>query len=422
MRAAHDLLHPPHPIRGAVTSLSIHPSGRLALSVSADSSLRLWDLTKGRPAFTTKLPSPAACVRWSEDGALYALLFSGSVTVHDGGTGAQRVELRAPAGVRLLDCVVYSVGAATLIAAGCEGGDLRVWDARGSWCAVLATGHARRVRCVSYVDAVVAGAGAGAGDSGPSHDVHPLSKLAALATAPSVLSCDGPFLATVDSECVVKLWPVAALMPPGGGVQGRAQGAEVLLQGVAPAVTLTAGSGARATALATTRLRVREASEMAGHAAPPPGEAAGAGRQAKVGAPAAAPKPGKATGAKRARAEEEGAEGGAKRSGSAPAAAAASGAAASAAATAPIKRKALPADSEEAASARAASAAASAFSGGGFKVKTKAKHAQVLRPPSPPAPEGEREGAGDDRGGAAAAQAVSAPPLRKKKGVRFSLE
>ncbi|PSN57715.1 p21-activated protein kinase-interacting 1-like protein [Blattella germanica] len=40
---------------GAVTHLSVHPSGKLALSVGADSTLRTWNLVKGRQAYATNL-------------------------------------------------------------------------------------------------------------------------------------------------------------------------------------------------------------------------------------------------------------------------------------------------------------------------------------------------------------------------------
>jgi len=37
----------------AVSFLAVHPSGKLALSVGKDKTLRTWNLVKGRPAYTT---------------------------------------------------------------------------------------------------------------------------------------------------------------------------------------------------------------------------------------------------------------------------------------------------------------------------------------------------------------------------------
>jgi WD40 repeat protein len=41
--------------RGRINSLSVHPSGRLLLSVGKDKTLRTWNLIKGRSAFITNL-------------------------------------------------------------------------------------------------------------------------------------------------------------------------------------------------------------------------------------------------------------------------------------------------------------------------------------------------------------------------------
>jgi WD40 repeat protein len=42
----------------AVVSIAVHPSGKLMLSLAEDRTLRLWDLTRARAAFTTRLPLP----------------------------------------------------------------------------------------------------------------------------------------------------------------------------------------------------------------------------------------------------------------------------------------------------------------------------------------------------------------------------
>jgi protein MAK11 len=42
-------------IKTACTSFAIHPSGRLALSISADKKLKCWDLVKAINAFTAVL-------------------------------------------------------------------------------------------------------------------------------------------------------------------------------------------------------------------------------------------------------------------------------------------------------------------------------------------------------------------------------
>lgn len=60
--------------RKEVNSIALHPSGRLALSVSQDSSLRLWNLVKGKSAHESTLKQPAEQVAFSPDGGSYALV------------------------------------------------------------------------------------------------------------------------------------------------------------------------------------------------------------------------------------------------------------------------------------------------------------------------------------------------------------
>ena len=45
--------------KGAVNALAAHASGRLALSVGRDKTLRMWDLTEGRMSFIVKLKREA---------------------------------------------------------------------------------------------------------------------------------------------------------------------------------------------------------------------------------------------------------------------------------------------------------------------------------------------------------------------------
>ncbi|KAK9797441.1 hypothetical protein WJX73_004949 [Symbiochloris irregularis] len=46
----------------AVTGLAVHNSGRIALSTSQDSHMRMWNLVKGKPQHKKKLAAPASAV------------------------------------------------------------------------------------------------------------------------------------------------------------------------------------------------------------------------------------------------------------------------------------------------------------------------------------------------------------------------
>ncbi|KIP01517.1 hypothetical protein PHLGIDRAFT_112996, partial [Phlebiopsis gigantea 11061_1 CR5-6] len=59
--------------KGRVNSVAVHPSGKLALSVGKDRTLRMWDLMRGRGSASTKLGKEAELVRWNSDGSLFVV-------------------------------------------------------------------------------------------------------------------------------------------------------------------------------------------------------------------------------------------------------------------------------------------------------------------------------------------------------------
>ena len=66
-----------------VSDLTIHPSGRICLSVGRDSQLNMYDLLKGRRSFTTKLQNEGSLIRFSpEEGLFYSLCEENNVVVH----------------------------------------------------------------------------------------------------------------------------------------------------------------------------------------------------------------------------------------------------------------------------------------------------------------------------------------------------
>ena len=53
-----------HWCRGTVNSVAVHPSGKLALTVGQDKSLRTWNLVDGRPAFVSNIKEGEALCWW----------------------------------------------------------------------------------------------------------------------------------------------------------------------------------------------------------------------------------------------------------------------------------------------------------------------------------------------------------------------
>ncbi|XP_033737166.1 p21-activated protein kinase-interacting protein 1-like [Pecten maximus] len=67
----------------AVNYISIHPSGRLALSVGRDKTLRTWNLITGRSAYTTNIKQEASQVVWSPSGNHYAVVFFTRIDIYN---------------------------------------------------------------------------------------------------------------------------------------------------------------------------------------------------------------------------------------------------------------------------------------------------------------------------------------------------
>ncbi|XP_025747049.1 p21-activated protein kinase-interacting protein 1 [Callorhinus ursinus] len=68
--------------KGHVTFLSIHPSGKLALSVGTDKTLRTWNLVEGRSAFIKNIKQNAHIVEWSPRGEKYIVVILNKIDVY----------------------------------------------------------------------------------------------------------------------------------------------------------------------------------------------------------------------------------------------------------------------------------------------------------------------------------------------------
>nr|XP_024104853.1 p21-activated protein kinase-interacting protein 1 isoform X3 [Pongo abelii]XP_054346055.1 p21-activated protein kinase-interacting protein 1 isoform X3 [Pongo pygmaeus] len=68
--------------KGQVTFLSIHPSGKLALSVGTDKTLRTWNLVEGRSAFIKNIKQNAHIVEWSPRGEQYVVIIQNKIDIY----------------------------------------------------------------------------------------------------------------------------------------------------------------------------------------------------------------------------------------------------------------------------------------------------------------------------------------------------
>ena len=110
--------------KGAVHSIAVHPTGRVALSVAADKKLMLWNLTTAKCNYTVALAEPAWLIGWSADGELYAHDTRNAVLVYALRTSALKFSLPHPTSPPL-SFAFLSDG---LIATGDHAGTLRLWS------------------------------------------------------------------------------------------------------------------------------------------------------------------------------------------------------------------------------------------------------------------------------------------------------
>ncbi|XP_046460278.1 p21-activated protein kinase-interacting protein 1-like [Daphnia pulex] len=68
---------------GGVTAISIHPSGKLALTVGKDRAMKTWNLIKGRTAYVTNIKAVADSVKWSPEGTVWAVSINNVVNIYE---------------------------------------------------------------------------------------------------------------------------------------------------------------------------------------------------------------------------------------------------------------------------------------------------------------------------------------------------
>ncbi|TCD68009.1 hypothetical protein EIP91_011620 [Steccherinum ochraceum] len=68
--------------KGRVNSVAVHPSGKVALSVGKDRTLRMWDLMRGKGVASTKLGKEGETARWSTDGSLFVVQTQSTLDIY----------------------------------------------------------------------------------------------------------------------------------------------------------------------------------------------------------------------------------------------------------------------------------------------------------------------------------------------------
>ncbi|GLB41620.1 putative WD domain, G-beta repeat [Lyophyllum shimeji] len=138
--------------KGRVNAVAVHPSGKVALSVGRDKTLRMWDLMRGKGCASTKLGKEGEIVRWSTDGSLFAVQAGSTIDVYT--TNMDLVHtIQHPSRLHDVHFCKRVEGDGELLLAAAEDKHLSVYDispdpSKKPTIVALMTGHANRVKAV----------------------------------------------------------------------------------------------------------------------------------------------------------------------------------------------------------------------------------------------------------------------------------
>lgn len=132
--------------KSPISAVAVHPSGKLALSVSAK-SLRLWNLVTGKLASRSKPPKHVNKAVWSRTGKYYALVSEQAIYLHDAENGAQ-LKATLPGQTRILTAKFFNDS--HMVYAG-EGSLLYVYDIESTATRQLESGQKPRIKDMSVL-------------------------------------------------------------------------------------------------------------------------------------------------------------------------------------------------------------------------------------------------------------------------------
>ncbi|KAM3928869.1 p21-activated protein kinase-interacting protein 1 [Leptodactylus fuscus] len=127
--------------KGHVLSISIHPSGKLALSVGTDKTLRTWNLVEGRSAFIKNIKQNAHIVQWSPSGEKYIVVIHDKMDVYKLETASVIGTIKNPKRISSVRFITDTI----LVVAG-DDDLIRVYDSESQKCLCEFKAHETRVK------------------------------------------------------------------------------------------------------------------------------------------------------------------------------------------------------------------------------------------------------------------------------------
>ncbi|MBN3298968.1 PK1IP protein, partial [Amia calva] len=129
--------------KGQVSSLSVHPSGKLALSVGTDKTLRTWNLIDGRSAFIKNIKQNAHIVMWSPTGEKYVVVINNNMDIYNLETAAVTGIISNPKRISAIRFVTNSI-----VAVAGDEETVRLYDIDSEQCLCEFRAHDNRVKAL----------------------------------------------------------------------------------------------------------------------------------------------------------------------------------------------------------------------------------------------------------------------------------
>jgi len=138
--------------KNGVTCVAIHPSGKLALSISTDKTLRCWNLVEGKAAYTLKLyRKDGLKIFWNKSGSLYGIMFDREVIIYDA-TNPNESNTFTHKG-RINDFRFIQHEGKDYIVTGNEDKKVRIYDIKAKKCiAQWDNGSETRIKCIDVIE------------------------------------------------------------------------------------------------------------------------------------------------------------------------------------------------------------------------------------------------------------------------------
>jgi len=138
--------------KSGVTWVAIHPSGKLALSISTDKTLRCWNLVEGKAAYTLKLyRKDGLRIFWNKTGNLYGIMFDREVIVYDA-ANPNKSHTFSHKG-RINDFRFIQHEGKDYIVTGNEDKKVRMYDIEAEKCiAQWDNGSETRIKCIDVIE------------------------------------------------------------------------------------------------------------------------------------------------------------------------------------------------------------------------------------------------------------------------------